>query len=68
MLFRSEQVKHICEKNNIEFTYTIVTMRDLQEADAMFLTSTAGNAIRVSMFEHKKFDNNETLKCIQNNF
>jgi branched-chain amino acid aminotransferase len=63
-----EQVKQICENNHIEFNYTIVTQKDLHEADAMFLTSTAGNAIRVSVFEDRQFDNNETLKCIQNNF
>jgi branched-chain amino acid aminotransferase len=60
-------VEHLCEDNNIQFSWSALSSTDINAADAMFLTSTAGNVIAVKCFENKYFDNNEVLVWLQNN-
>ena len=61
-----DQVKQYCDKNGITFKYTDLKPESFQHyADAMFLTSTAGNVIEVEMFEGRVYLPNDLLKCIQ---
>ena len=61
-----DQVREFCLNNKIQFIYTdLKPVSFLGHAEAMFLTSTAGNVITVTKFEDKTFGDNEILKCIQ---
>jgi branched-chain amino acid aminotransferase len=60
-----ELVKSICDENGIWFEYCDIEPDFAVDADAMFLTSTAGNVITVKCFEGKYFNDNETLKWLQ---
>jgi branched-chain amino acid aminotransferase len=58
-------VEKLCEENNIQFSWSALSAGDANTADAMFLTSTAGNIITVKCYENKYFDDNEVLKMLQ---
>lgn len=60
------QVEKICKEQSILFYWAAISANDLQECDAMFLTSTAGNVIPVTKFESIEFKENAILKCLQN--
>jgi hypothetical protein len=49
------------------FEYKDFYKGDILHADAMFLTSTAGNVIVVTKFENKIFEKNETLTWLMDN-
>lgn len=63
-----ELVRELCDKNNKPFFYAdidrYVLMHDVK---AMFLTSTAGNVIKVKCFEGECYKDNETLTWLQQN-
>lgn len=50
-------VERLCKENNIEFQRTELTVDDLNNADNIFLASTAGNLIDVDQFENIVFTN-----------
>lgn len=62
-------VKDLCETNNRIFEFVDLFKGDMLHADAMFLTSTAGNVIPVTKFENKIFNSekNETLAWLMKN-
>lgn len=60
-------VKQVCEKNEKKFVYRNIWITDILNADAMFLTSTAGNVIPVTKFENKIFEENGTLLWLMKN-
>ncbi len=60
-------VRDLCTKNKTEFKYVDMRVDDILNADAMFLTSTAGNVIPVTKFENKLFEDNKTLIWLMNN-
>jgi branched-chain amino acid aminotransferase len=60
-------VKDLCIDNNKMFEYKDFYKGDILHADAMFLTSTAGNVIVVTKFENKIFEKNETLTWLMDN-
>jgi branched-chain amino acid aminotransferase len=49
------------------FVYTDITVEFAHDADAVFLTSTAGNIISVSRLDSAKFNSNELLIWLQKN-
>ena len=62
-------VQQTCKNNKVQFIYTDLKPTSfLEYADAMFLTSTAGNVIAVSKFENKVFEDNDILKWLQSTF
>jgi branched-chain amino acid aminotransferase len=64
-----DKVKEYCDQNGITFKYTDLKPESfIHYADAMFLTSTAGNVIEVEMFEGRVYMPNDLLKCIQSYF
>jgi branched-chain amino acid aminotransferase len=64
-----KQVEKLCDDNDVMFIWADISPIDIyQEVDAMFLTSTAGNVIRVKQFEDIEFEENETLSWLQKNF
>jgi len=64
-----EAVRFFCVKNDLTFKYSDLKPEVFRHyADAMFLTSTAGNVITVTQFEDRTFNDNEVLKCIQSYF
>lgn len=58
-------VEKICLDNNVGFHWSALSVDNFNEADAMFLTSTAGNVITVKCFEGKYFNDNEILQWLQ---
>lgn len=60
-------VKDLCIDNNKMFEYKDFYKGDILHADAMFLTSTAGNVIPVTKFENKVFEKNKTLEWLMDN-
>jgi len=58
-------VEQLCVENNVQFSWAAISPEDCLDADAMFLTSTAGNVIAVKCFENKYFNDNEILKWLQ---
>jgi len=58
-------VEEVCRANNIVFHYADITEYDLLHADDMFLTSTAGDIIRVTKFENKELQESEIQKTIK---
>ena len=63
-----ELVKDLCNANNKQFFYSDISMVSVRDdMVAMFLTSTAGNVIPVTKFEEITFEENETLKWLQQN-
>jgi branched-subunit amino acid aminotransferase/4-amino-4-deoxychorismate lyase len=64
-----KQVEQICNENGVNFMWADISPIDIyQEVDAMFLTSTAGNVIKVKQFEDMIFEENETLSWLQSKF
>lgn len=61
-------VKEVCDRNNKPFFYADISRTALYEMDAMFLTSTAGDVIRVTKFEQTTFDKNESLEWLNRQF
>lgn len=60
-------VANLCDKNDIKFNWSAISIDDMENCDAMFLTSTAGNVIKVKCFEGTYFNENELLTWLQNN-
>lgn len=60
-----ELVKSLCDRNGIWFEYGNILPWFAETSDAMFLTSTAGNIIKVKCFEGKYFNDNEVLSWLQ---
>ena len=60
-------VKSACDRNGKWFEYCDISLNFIDQADALFLTSTAGNVITVKCFENKYFKDNETLLWLQKN-
>ena len=58
-------VKSLCDRNGIWFEYCDIRSDFIEQADAMFLTSTAGNVIAVKCFENNYFNDSETLSWLQ---
>ena len=64
-----ETVREKCNTKGVQFFYTDISMHTvIEDMDAMFLTSTAGNVIPVSKFEDIVFDENEILSWLKNSF
>lgn len=64
-----ELVKELCEKNEKQFFYAdIDPYTAYKDMDAMFLTSTAGNVIRVSKYENTVYEENEMLTWLMKSF
>lgn len=51
----------ICTENNIKFSRKNITLKDLNDADAICLASTAGNFIPVTEFEGVNLNNDNAL-------
>lgn len=63
-----ENVRQLCKTNSINFVYTDVDLISIWfTANAMFLTSTAGNVINVTKFEDVVFKENDTITWLQQN-
>jgi branched-chain amino acid aminotransferase len=63
-----KQVEQVCTENGVNFIWADISPIDIyQEVDAMFLTSTAGNIIKVTQFEDIFFEQNEVLTWLQQN-
>lgn len=62
-----KQVEKVCLDNSIQFSWDAISADELHLCDAMFLTSTAGNVITVSRFEHIEFKESDILKWLQKN-
>lgn len=60
-------VMDLIQKSSTKFNYTDIAFSDIMTADAMFLTSTAGNVIRVTNFEDKEFKENKILSWLMSN-
>jgi branched-chain amino acid aminotransferase len=60
-------VMDLVQKANTKFSYTDISFSDIMNADAMFLTSTAGNVIQVTKFEDKEFKENRILSWLMSN-
>jgi len=60
------QVEQLCAFNNKSFNWAAISADDIENCDAMFLTSTAGNVINVSCFENKYFNESEIITWLQN--
>lgn len=61
-----DQVRDECLKKGIQFIYTDLKFSSFMSyADAVFLTSTAGNVITVTKLEDKFFGNNEILTWLK---
>lgn len=61
-------VKKRCDDNNIQFMWSNIPRHCISvDADAMFLTSTAGSVIPVKRFEGRYFSDDRTLTWLQNN-
>ena len=64
-----ELVRELCEKNEKQFFYAdIDPYTAYKDMDAMFLTSTAGNVIRVSKYENTVYEENEMLTWLMKSF
>jgi branched-chain amino acid aminotransferase len=62
-----EFVRYRCVKEGLSFKYSDIKPEVfLHYADAMFLTSTAGNVITVTEFEDRTFHDNEILTWLKN--
>ena len=63
-----ERVRKLCESEGKQFFYTDISEYTVRvDIAAMFLTSTAGDVIRVTKFEDMVFEENETLTWLVNN-
>jgi branched-chain amino acid aminotransferase len=58
-------VKSTCDREGVWFEYGDISPSFVEDCDAMFLTSTAGNVIPVKCFEGKYFNDNEVLTWLQ---
>jgi branched-chain amino acid aminotransferase len=61
-----DNVERLC-KNTYDFKRITISVDNAKNADAMFLTSTAGNIITVSKFDDVEYKENEVLKWLQSN-
>ena len=60
-----ERVRKLCNAEGKQFFYTDISEYTVRvDIAAMFLTSTAGDVIRVTKFENIVFEENETLKWL----
>jgi branched-chain amino acid aminotransferase len=58
-------VEKLCEENNKQFFYADISDYTVRhDIAAMFLTSTAGNVIRVTKYENIEFEDNEMLSWL----
>lgn len=63
-----ERVRKLCDSAGKQFFYTDISEHTVRvDIAAMFLTSTAGDVIRVTKFEDMVFEENETLSWLLNN-
>jgi branched-chain amino acid aminotransferase len=58
-------VEEICRANDIAFQYADITQYDLLRADDMFLTSTAGDLIRVVKYEDNEYKESNIQRRIK---
>lgn len=63
-----ETVKDLCEGSNVQFIYTDISVSDIDDMVGMFLTSTAGNVIKVNRFENTYFIENKIVEWLQSFF
>lgn len=59
-------IERVCLEHNVQFSWSAISPNDCFDADAMFLTSTAGNVIPVKCFENIYFKDNEMIAWLQN--
>jgi len=58
-------VEEVCRANDIVFQYADITQYDLLRADDMFLTSTAGDIIRVIKYENNEYSESDIQRKIK---
>jgi branched-subunit amino acid aminotransferase/4-amino-4-deoxychorismate lyase len=58
-------IQNICKANEITFLESNIIERDLKEMEDMFLTSTAGDIIRVTKFEDKELKESKIQKKLR---
>lgn len=61
-----DNVEKLCDGDH-KFKRSTISADQARTADAMFLTSTAGNIITVTKFDDIEYKENEILKWLQNN-
>jgi len=58
-------IKDLCKANEITFLESNIIERDLKEMEDMFLTSTAGDIIRVTKFEDRELSESKIQKKLR---